>query len=99
MNQLELTCLGVDALRLMPNTHLHVHVLGSRCVHGQVGQVDVGLERRGQLHLGLLGGLAHALQGHAVLAQVNALGRREIKVSSRNNLIFGQGLFEMLSVK
>jgi hypothetical protein len=38
-----------------------------------VGQVDLGLGRRGQLDLGLLGRLLQALQGELVLGQVDAL--------------------------
>ena len=45
----------------------------SRGVHGEVRQVDVGLGGRGQLDLGLLGGLADPLDGHLVLGQVDAL--------------------------
>ena len=37
--------------RIFHATHLHVHVLGAGGVHGEVGEVDVGLQRRGQLHL------------------------------------------------
>jgi hypothetical protein len=52
---------------------LHVHVLGAGLVHGDVGQVNVGLGGGGELNLGLLRGLAQALHGHAVLGEVNAL--------------------------
>ena len=47
-------------------------MLGAAGVGGEVGQVDVGLGGRGQLDLGLLGGLPDALQGHLVLGEVDA---------------------------
>lgn len=43
-----------------------------------VGQVDRGLGGRGQLDLGLLGGLTQTLQGHLVLAQVHAVAGLEL---------------------
>ncbi len=43
-----------------------------------VGQVDRGLAGRGQLDLGLLGGLAQTLQGHLVLGQVHAVTGLEL---------------------
>ena len=60
-------------------THLHVHVLGAGCVHGEVGEVDVGLQRGGELHLRLLRRLPHALQSHVVLGQVDALESKKKK--------------------
>ena len=53
--------------------HLHIHVLGSRLVHGQIRQIDVGLEGRGKFNFSLLCGLADTLQGHVVLCQVDSL--------------------------
>ena len=52
--------------------------LSARCfgparVGGDVGQVDLGLHRRGELDLGLLGRLLQALQRELVLGQVDAL--------------------------
>ena len=47
-------------------------MLGSLGVGGDEGEVDLGLHGRGQLNLGLLGGLADTLEGHAVLAQVDS---------------------------
>ena len=41
---------------------LHGEVLRPGLVGGDEGQVDLGLHRRGQLDLGLLGGLLQALQ-------------------------------------
>ncbi len=61
-----------DGLKLGTG-HLDAQMLGARLVDGDVGQVDVGLDRRGQLDLGLLGRLLEALQGHRVLAEVDAL--------------------------
>ena len=48
-------------------------VLGARCIGADEGQVDLRLRRRGELDLGLLGGLLEALQGDPVLRQVDAL--------------------------
>ena len=47
-------------------------MLGAGRVGGDEGQVDVGRLDGGQFDLGLLGSLAQALQGHAVLGQVDA---------------------------
>ena len=55
--------------------HLHVHVLGAGGVHGQVGEVDVSLQRGRELHLGLLGRLPHPLERHVVLGEVDALSK------------------------
>ena len=49
-----------------------VEVLGPGGVGGDEGQHDLGLLRGGQLALGLLRRFLEALQGHAVLAQVDA---------------------------
>ncbi len=49
--------------------------LGGR---GDVGQVDRGLRGGGQLDLGLLGGLAEALEGHLVLGEVHAVTGLEL---------------------
>lgn len=51
---------------------LHVDVLGTRGVSSDEGQVDLGLERRRKLNLGLLGRLTDTLDGHAVVGEVNA---------------------------
>ena len=53
--------------------HLGVDVLGAGSVGGDEGKVDVGLEGRRQLNLGLLGGLTDTLDGHAVAGKVDAL--------------------------
>ena len=52
---------------------LEVEVLRARLVGGDERQVDLGLLGRGQLDLGLLGGFLQPLQGHPVLAQVDAV--------------------------
>src|SRR5579884_3703806 len=56
----------------------HVEVLGAAGISRNEGQVDFGLHRAGKLFLGLLGGLFQALQGHAVLAQVDAILAAEL---------------------
>ena len=63
-------------------------MLGSGGVHGEVREVDVGLKGRGQLHLGLLSGLADSLKSHRVFGQVNTLLRNEKESSGRFNLAF-----------
>jgi molecular chaperone DnaK len=57
---------------------LLVEVQGSLGGRGDVGEVDRGLGGRGQLDLGLLGGLAQALEGHLVLAEVHAVAGLEL---------------------
>ena len=52
---------------------LDVQVLRPGRVGGDERQVDLGLHRRGQLDLGLLGRFLQALQGQPVLAQIDAL--------------------------
>jgi hypothetical protein len=64
---------GVHHLLKLGAGELGVDVLGSGCVGGDEGQVDVGLRRGGQLDLGLLGSLADTLDGHAVAVQIDAL--------------------------
>src|SRR5678815_3252985 len=51
----------------------HLQVLGPALVGGDEREVDRGLHRRGELDLGLLRRLLEALQGHRVLAEVDAL--------------------------
>jgi len=55
-----------------------VQVLRPARVGRHVRQVDVGLLHRGELALRLLRRLAHALQRHRVLAQVDAIGAEEL---------------------
>jgi hypothetical protein len=64
---------GLDQTLELSAGHLGVDVLGARGVGSDEGKVDVGLEGRRQLNLGLLGGLADTLDGHAVAGKVNAL--------------------------
>ena len=52
---------------------LHRQMLRPGLVGRDEGQVDFGLRGRGQLDLGLFGGLFQALQGKLVVAQVDAL--------------------------
>ena len=61
-----------EVLELGPGQRHH-EVLGARRVRRDVRQVDLGRRRRGQLDLGLLGGLLEALEGLLVLRQVDAL--------------------------
>src|ERR687894_237769 len=56
-----------------------VHVLRAVLVGGDEGEVDRGARRRGELPLGLLGGLDEALGGHLVLGEVYALGLQELR--------------------
>ncbi len=55
-----------------------VHVLGAGGVGGDEGQVDLRLHDGGELALGLLRRLLEALQGHAVLLEVDALVALEL---------------------
>ena len=51
----------------------NLHVLGARGVGRDEGQVDIGRLQRAQLLLGLLAGLLQPLQGHRVLAEIDAV--------------------------
>ena len=51
----------------------HDEVLGAASVGGDEGQVDLGLDGRAELDLGLLGHLLEPLQGHPVAPQIDAL--------------------------
>src|SRR5699024_4531911 len=62
-----------DELLKLGSSQLHIQVLRSRGVHGKVGQVDVGLQRRRQLNLGLFSGLLQSLHRHDVLSHIDAL--------------------------
>ena len=46
-------------------------MLRSRGVHGDVGQIDVGLLAGGQLDLGLLGGFLEALHREGILTDID----------------------------
>ena len=56
-----------------------VEVLGAFPGRRDEGQVDVGLHRRRELHLGLLRGFLQPLQRHRVLRQVDALLLLELR--------------------
>lgn len=62
----------VDHLLKLSTGELHVDVLGAGGVGSDEGQVDVGLERRGKLNLGLLGSLTDTLDSHAVTGEIKA---------------------------
>jgi hypothetical protein len=51
--------------------------LGPFCIGGDERQIDRRLHERGEFDLGLLGRFLEALQGHRVLAQVDAFGALE----------------------
>ena len=53
-------------------TKLHVDVLGTTCISGDEQQIDLGLSGWWQLDLGLFSHLVNMLDGHLVLAEVNA---------------------------
>src|SRR5215204_4992083 len=63
----------VDQLLELRAGELDVEVLRPVLVGGDERKVDLGLHRRRQLDLRLLGGLLEALQGELVAAQVDAL--------------------------
>ena len=64
---------GVHHLLELSTGELLVDVLGAGSVSSDERQVDVGLRRRRQLNLGLLGSLTDTLDGHAVVVEVNVL--------------------------
>ena len=68
--------------------HLGVDVLGAGSVGSNEGEVDVGLEGRGKLDLGLLGSLTDTLDGHAVAREINALLLLELldEVADKGNV-------------
>ncbi len=63
----------VDQRLVFGPSELQREMLGAARVGGDVGQIDVGLGRRGQLDLRLFGRLLEALKGELVLGQVDAL--------------------------
>ena len=69
-------------------------MLGAAGIHGQVGQIDVGLGRRGELDLGLLGGLSYSLEGHAVLGEVDTLLLLEL-----SHQVLEEGVVEVLAAE
>jgi hypothetical protein len=62
-----------DQLLQLGPRQLQAEVLGPGGIRGDEGQVDLGLDRAAELDLGLFRGLAQALDGHLVLAEVDAL--------------------------
>src|SRR5207249_578990 len=62
--------IGDEGLELRPGEGEH-EVLRPARVGRDERQVDLGLQRRRQLALGLLGSLLQALHGHAILAEVD----------------------------
>ena len=60
-----------DALELRAAEGV-VQMLGTACVHGDEGQVDVRLGGAGQLHLGLFRSFLQTLQGHGILTEVDS---------------------------
>ncbi len=63
----------VDELLELGPREREVQVLRPRLVGGDERQVDLRLQHRRQLHLGLLGGFLETLQRHGVLGQIDAL--------------------------
>ncbi|ROW02352.1 hypothetical protein VSDG_02455 [Cytospora chrysosperma] len=68
----------VDHLLKLSAGELQVDVLGARGISSDEGQVDVGLQRGGQLDLGLLSSLTDTLDSHAVAGQVEPRGLLEV---------------------
>ena len=63
----------IDQALELGTAELEREMLRTGSIGGDVGQVDFGLERRGQLDLGLFGRFLEALEGELVLLEVNAL--------------------------
>ena len=63
---------GVNQGLELSTGHLQVDVLSTGGIGSDERQVDLSLEGRGQLNLGLLGGLTDTLDGHTVTGQVEA---------------------------
>jgi hypothetical protein len=66
-----------EGLELGPR-QLQLEMLRPTLVGGDERKIDVRFHQRRQLHLGLLRGLAEPLQGHAVLAEVDAVALLEL---------------------
>ena len=69
---------GVNQGLELSTGHLLLDVLSAGSISADERQADLSLEGRGQLNLGLLGGLTDTLDGHAVTRQVNAGGLLEV---------------------
>ena len=67
----------VDELLELRARQLHLQVLRPALIRRDERQVDVGLERRRQLDLGLLRGFLEALERHPVLAEIDAVALLE----------------------
>lgn len=85
---------GVDHLLELGTSELQVDVLGAGSVGSDERQVDVGLERRRQLNLGLLGSLTDTLNGHAVTSKVESRSLLELA-----NHVANQVDIEILTTK
>jgi len=69
---------AVNELGQLGARHLHVQVLRARLVGGEEGEVDLGVGRRRELALGLLGGLAQPLNDELVLGHIETRARLEL---------------------
>lgn len=85
---------GVNHLLKLSTAKLHVDVLGAGGISSDERQVDVGLERRGKLNLGLLSGLTDTLDSHAVTREVKTRGLLEV-----GNHVADQVDIEILTTK
>ena len=65
-----------EAFELGAGEH-HLDVLGTVLVGGDEGEVDFGLHGGGEFALGLFGGFADTLHGHAVVAELDTSGLLE----------------------
>lgn len=63
---------GLNETLELSTSHLQVDVLSTRGISGDERKVDLGLEGRRKLNLGLLGSLTDTLDGHAVTGEVNS---------------------------
>ena len=77
---------GGQLVELGPR-QFQVEVLRALGRGGDEGQVDLGVLHRGQLDLGLLGGLLESLHGHLVLREVDALGVLELGHQPLDDLV------------
>ena len=66
-----------ELLELRPR-QLHLQMLRTALIRRDERQIDVGLEHRRELDLGLLRRFLQTLKGHAVLAQIDAVALLEL---------------------
>lgn len=85
---------GVDHLLELSTSELQVDVLGAGSVGSDERQVDVGLERRRQLNLGLLSSLTDTLDSHAITSKVESRSLLELA-----NHVANQVDIEILTTK